>query len=167
MNFILTRKWMCVWKIYLDGDMSHNSDVIIIDSIINLLLNFPFGNRGRLDLEMWKVGKQYSSKLFDAYSELRNYGLGQGFTDQKFWTITDHYGFGHRKCKVFRTIEKYQIRSISYSNGIMLGWSSKKYLRVVQTQTILFLKSMSERVGSDMERLWIWVALSSFNFESI
>ena len=27
------------------------------------------------------------------------------------------------------------------------------FLRVVQTQTILFLKSMSERVGSDMDRL--------------
>ena len=30
-----------------------------------------------------------------------------------------------------------------------------KELRVVQTQAILFLKSMSERVGSDLERLWI------------
>ena len=30
-------------------------------------------------------------------------------------------------------------------------------LRVVQTETILFLKSMSERVGSDTERLWIWM----------
>ena len=28
-----------------------------------------------------------------------------------------------------------------------------KELRVVQTQAILFLKSMSERVGSDLERL--------------
>ena len=28
-------------------------------------------------------------------------------------------------------------------------------LRVVQTQVILFLKSISERVGSDIERLWI------------
>ena len=28
-------------------------------------------------------------------------------------------------------------------------------LRVVQTQAILLLKSMSERVGSDMKRLWI------------
>ena len=30
-----------------------------------------------------------------------------------------------------------------------------KLLRVVRTKAILFLKSMSERVGSDMERLWI------------
>ena len=30
-----------------------------------------------------------------------------------------------------------------------------KYLRVVQTQAILFLKSMSERGGSDIERLCI------------
>ena len=28
-------------------------------------------------------------------------------------------------------------------------------LRVVQTQAILFLKAMSERVESDIERLWI------------
>ena len=28
-------------------------------------------------------------------------------------------------------------------------------LRIVLTQVILFLKSMSERVGSDMKRLWI------------
>ena len=28
-----------------------------------------------------------------------------------------------------------------------------KFLRVVQTESILFLKSMSERVGSDIERL--------------
>ena len=32
-----------------------------------------------------------------------------------------------------------------------------KILRVVQTQPILFLKSMSETVGSDRERLWIWI----------
>ena len=30
-------------------------------------------------------------------------------------------------------------------------------LRVVQTQAILFLKSMSERVGSDLERLLNWI----------
>ena len=29
-------------------------------------------------------------------------------------------------------------------------------LRVVQIQANLFLKSLSERVGSDMERDWIW-----------
>ena len=28
------------------------------------------------------------------------------------------------------------------------------YLRVVQTKHILFLKSMSEKVGSDIKRLW-------------
>jgi len=33
-------------------------------------------------------------------------------------------------------------------------------LRVVQTKAILFLKLMSERVGSDIERPWIW----SFNW---
>jgi len=33
--------------------------------------------------------------------------------------------------------------------------------------TILFLKPMSERVGSDIERLWIWMTSSSVDFESI
>ena len=28
---------------------------------------------------------------------------------------------------------------------------------IVQTKAILFLKSMSEKVGSDIERLWIWI----------
>ena len=29
-------------------------------------------------------------------------------------------------------------------------------LRAVQTQLISLFKSLSERVGSDIERLWIW-----------
>ena len=40
-------------------------------------------------------------------------------------------------------------------------------LRVVQTQAILSLKSMSEKVGSDIERLWIWIMSSSIGFQSI
>ena len=40
-------------------------------------------------------------------------------------------------------------------------------LRVNQTKAILFLKSMSERVGSDIKRLWIWMTLTSIDFESI
>ena len=36
-------------------------------------------------------------------------------------------------------------------------------LRVVQTKAILFLQSMSERVGPDIERLWIWMTLSSID----
>ena len=36
-------------------------------------------------------------------------------------------------------------------------------LRVVQTQAILFLKSMSERVGSDIERLLIQMTPFSIN----
>ena len=45
-------------------------------------------------------------------------------------------------------------------------------LRVVQTQAISFLKSLSERVGSDIERLWIRMTLSrsrnsSFNFRVV
>ena len=37
-------------------------------------------------------------------------------------------------------------------------------LRVVQTQSILFLKLMSERVGSDIERLWNWISRSTQNY---
>ena len=48
------------------------------------------------------------------------------------------------------------------SNGFSLGLP----LRVVQTQAILFLKSMSERDRSDIERLWIWMQSSSIDFES-
>ena len=33
-------------------------------------------------------------------------------------------------------------------------------LRVVHNLDISFLKSMSERVGSDIERLWIWMKVS-------
>ena len=35
--------------------------------------------------------------------------------------------------------------------------NANRLFRVVQTKAILFLKSMSERVGSDIERLWIWI----------
>ena len=38
-----------------------------------------------------------------------------------------------------------------------------EFLRVVQTQAISFLKSMSERAGSDIERLWILI--TSFSIE--
>jgi len=37
------------------------------------------------------------------------------------------------------------------------------FLRVVQTRTILFLKSMSERSGSDLQRLWNWISWSPQN----
>ena len=40
-------------------------------------------------------------------------------------------------------------------------------LRVVQTQAILFLNSMSESVGSDKERLWIQMTPTQIDFESI
>ena len=40
-------------------------------------------------------------------------------------------------------------------------------LRVVQIQAILFLKSVSEKVGSDIERLWIWMTSPPIDFESI
>ena len=37
---------------------------------------------------------------------------------------------------------------------------------VAQTQAILFLKSMSENVGSDLKGLWIWMSSFSINFDS-
>ena len=39
----------------------------------------------------------------------------------------------------------------------MLNWLFQN-LRVVQTKAISFLKSMSESVGSDIERLWNWIS---------
>ena len=45
--------------------------------------------------------------------------------------------------------------------------SSRNNLRVVQIQAILFLKSMSEKVGSDKERLWNWTSWSTKNRKKI
>ena len=41
--------------------------------------------------------------------------------------------------------------------------TSTGILRVVQTQAILFLKSMSKRVGSDIQRHWNWISRSTPN----
>ena len=64
-----------------------------------------------------------------------------------------------------RTIWSQVIRNF----GEKFGWTKIKRacLRVVQTQAILFLISMPERGGSDIERLWIWIRSSSIGFESI
>ena len=50
-------------------------------------------------------------------------------------------------------------------NGVAVTLSPE--LRVVQTHVILFLKSMSERGGSDIERPRIWIKSSSIDLESI
>ena len=56
---------------------------------------------------------------------------------------------------------------------IFNGWTQtnseiiEKFLRIVQTKFILFLKTMSERVGSEIERLWILNYAISIDFESI
>ena len=59
---------------------------------------------------------------------------------------------------------------------IMFASILNSKLRVVQTKVILFLESMSERGGSDIERLWIWMISylqsilsrrSSFNFRTV
>ena len=47
------------------------------------------------------------------------------------------------------------------------SWFLKNILRVVQTQSILFLKSMSENVGSVIERLWNSMTSHSIDFETI
>ena len=42
------------------------------------------------------------------------------------------------------------------------GTPTLAIIRVVQIQIILFLKSMSERGGSDREQLWIWRKFNRF-----
>jgi len=49
------------------------------------------------------------------------------------------------------------LNSLKLWNFSELTLVVKILLRVVQTQVILFLKSMSESVGSDIERLWNWM----------
>ena len=41
-----------------------------------------------------------------------------------------------------------------FSQNVHSKYSVVSHFRVVQTQAILFLKSMSEKVGSDIERRW-------------
>ena len=48
-------------------------------------------------------------------------------------------------------------------DGKVLCMCQVKYLRVVQTTAILFLKSMSESVVSDIERLWNGISRSTQN----
>ena len=81
------------------------------------------------------------------------------------------YGLVARVPWISRSKEKSSHHEISTQNllkwGIWRIWiqeirvlsskeNSNKDLRVVHTQVISFLKSMSETVGSDVERLWIW-----------
>ena len=55
-------------------------------------------------------------------------------------------------------------KTVSFKSFCMLKTA---FLRVVQTQAILFLKSMSERVGSDIKRLIISMTPYSIDFETI
>ena len=59
----------------------------------------------------------------------------------------------------------FQVRS--NSNNFSQVSAERLKLRIVQTQAILFLKSMSERDGSDIKRLWIWMTNSSVEFDLI
>ena len=66
-----------------------------------------------------------------------------------------------------RTSSLSRRRDVSASNGFtncwQINWSLSEILRVVQTKAILLLKSMSERGGSDIERLWNWISRSTQN----
>ena len=68
--------------------------------------------------------------------------------------------------KSYHTTRSQAIIKTWYKNSVENHLKSKE-LRVVHAKTILFLKSMSERVGFDIERLWIWMTSSSIDFESI
>ena len=57
--------------------------------------------------------------------------------------------FKNKIAWVLTTLESLQNENFEISRNLA------KVLRVVQTEVILFLKSLSERGGSDMERLWI------------
>ena len=62
--------------------------------------------------------------------------------------IFDFFHFSNMKIVPGRNFEKFGNDQQSWEN---------ENLRVVQTKAILFLKSMSERGGSDIERRWIWM----------
>ena len=59
------------------------------------------------------------------------------------------------KCKVVCVLMSFPCPM--RSSGEWNIWKTHATLRVVQTKSILFLKSMSERVGSDIQRLWNWM----------
>ena len=57
-----------------------------------------------------------------------------------------------------------QVRS--NSNNFSQASAERPKLRIVLTQAILFLKLMSERDGSDIKRLWIWMTRLSWSRDS-
>ena len=62
---------------------------------------------------------------------------------------------------------EWNIRWITWFLLVSTLFSDWINLRVVRTKAILFLKSKSERGGSDWERLWIRMTSFSIDFESI
>ena len=69
------------------------------------------------------------------------------------WTRSTHISFLFPKFTIF-------VQSIK----LIMTPSIWIKLRVVHTQAILFLTSMSGRGGSGIERLWIWMTSFSINF---
>ena len=61
---------------------------------------------------------------------------------------------------------KYNQMTLSPDSGLLIK-DFGSWLRVAQTQAILFLKSTSEIIRSDIEWLWFWLTLSSTDFSSI
>ena len=63
------------------------------------------------------------------------------------WLFSDgNIFYSHQKN--YRKLEQFELEHVVDFQAFQM-----EILRVVQTQAILFFKSMSERVGSDIERL--------------
>ena len=56
---------------------------------------------------------------------------------------------------------------LCWSNGDPARWFKGSSESELQTQRLLFLESMSERVGSDMQRLWNWMMNIQNDWKSI
>ena len=55
-----------------------------------------------------------------------------------------------------------KIKWLGFELPLNEGWNFQLEIycsRIVQTQAILFLKSKSERDGSEIERLWLWMTM--------
>ena len=69
--------------------------------------------------------------------------------------------------KKYNHLDKFHLRWLKIKEFDASSPSALDSLRVVQTQAILFLKSMTERGGSDIERLRISITSSLIDLESI
>ena len=81
----------------------------------------------------------------------------------------NHYSKASKQSKLTNCII-FRLFLFTWDLGLELGIFGQGHfrkIRVVQTQAILLMKLMSERVGSDIERLGIEMTWSSVDFESI